>query len=65
MSASRGGTPTPMPLRELSSTPTAPPAGTLAVYPKTDHQLYTETSAGVETLLGSATQRTFAYFVAT
>lgn len=40
-------------LTRQATTPASPATGTLAVYPKTDDKLYTLTSAGVETQVGS------------
>lgn len=55
----------PVEIIEQPSTPSAPPAGTVLVYPKTGSEtMFQQTSAGVESPLGGATQRTFAFFSA-
>lgn len=49
---------------EYSTTPASPPAGTLLTYAKTDDKYYKQTSAGVETEIGSGSSggKTFAYW---
>lgn len=55
----------PLELTEQAVTPsTNPVSGALALYAKTDDKLYTLTTAGVETQVGSGSSggRTFAFF---
>lgn len=54
----------PLEAVKQTATPAAPDAGNLGLYPKTDDKWYLQTSAGVESILGGSTQRTFAYWSA-
>lgn len=55
----------PVEILEQSSTPAAPPAGTMIYYPKTDDKLYQQTPGGVESLVGGSGggSKAFSYFV--
>lgn len=52
----------PLEITKHSATPAAPAVGTLAVYPKTDDNLYLQTSAGVESQVGGG-NALYAFFM--